>query len=566
MVLFKKNSSKNQSSKNYLEEKLVLVHRQEEEKRTQALAAKLNLPYLNLTIIPIQTDALQILTENEAKAGQIAVIQKSGSNLKLVLTDPQNPSAQKIIDRFKKQELNVTVFLVSASSFKKVLDIYKKLFQETERITDEISISPERINKLRTELKTVDDIKKSFSSLSNDNATKFLEVMIVGSLNTNASDIHLEKREEQALLRFRLDGELQDIVFLANETYRMILSRIKLLSNMTLNIHDQAQDGRFTISLDKKETEVRVSIIPGAFGENVVMRILNPDNLQLDLEKLGFRPDALKFMQKEIQRPNGMIITTGPTGSGKTTTLYAFLRAVNKPEIKIITLEDPIEYRLEGLTQTQVEAERGYTFASGLRAILRQDPDVILVGEIRDKETAEVALNAALTGHLVFSTLHTNDAAGAIPRFIDMGANPVTLSAGLIDIMAQRLLRRVCSACREEYLPSKEELEKIKRVIDTWPKKLTPPKFGENIKLARGRGCPICNQTGFKGRIAIYEIIPVTPEIEKLITQSPSHAQILEVLEKRQDFISLYRDGFLKVLEGVTTLEELEGVVGQLQI
>ncbi len=563
MVLFKKNFSKSSAGDVRMAEKLTQVRRQEEEQCAKDLAVKLKLPYLNLTTLPVQGDALSLIEEAEAKAGQLAIIQKSGQDLKVALADPKNSTAQKIIDRLNQQGLKLAVFLVSRSSLQKAWQIYQDVTRTGAKITEEVSIRSVDLTRLRQELKTLDDIKKKLGSLMSESATGFLEIIIAGALTNSASDVHIEKAEEQALLRYRLDGMLQDITFLPPKVYGLLLSRIKLLANITLNVRDKAQDGRFTIALDKTDIEVRVSVVPGAYGENIVMRILNPADLELGLEKLGFRPDALKFMQGEIRRPNGMIVTTGPTGSGKTTTLYAFLKSVTRPEVKIITLEDPIEYHLSGISQTQVETERGYTFASGLRAILRQDPDVILVGEIRDKETAEVALQAALTGHVVFSTLHTNDAAGAIPRFIDLGANPTTLSAALIDIMAQRLLRRVCPACQESYLPTTEETAKIKKALATWPKKVAAPEFNEKTKLVRGRGCPACNNTGYKGRIAVYEIIPIAPEIEKLITKSPSHAEVLEIVNKKQDFISLYQDGLMKVLAGITTLTEMESVVGQ---
>lgn len=257
-----------------------------------------------------------------------------------------------------------------------------------------------------------------------------------------------------------------------------------------------------------------------------------------------------------------MIITTGPTGSGKTTALYAFLKEVANPEIKTITLEDPIEYHLDGVTQTQVETEQGYTFAAGLRAILRQDPDVILVGEIRDRETAEIAIQAALTGHIVFSTLHTNDAAGAVPRLLDMGINPTTLSSALIDVLAQRLLRRVCQYCAEDYEPSAEEKNKIKKTLSGLPASVKIPDISKSFKLSRGHGCPKCNNSGYKKRIGVFEVIPVDKDIEKLISKSPSHAEILEAL-KGKNFVSMYQDGVIKILQKITTFEELDSVVGE---
>lgn len=330
---------------------------------------------------------------------------------------------------------------------------------------------------------------------------------------------------------------------------------------MALNIRDKAQDGRFTTNVAKEQIEVRVSSIPGALGENIAMRLLNPKTINFGFKDLGLRDDLLKLIKEELKRPNGMLIVTGPTGSGKTTTLYAFLKEKVSPEIEIITLEDPIEYRLEGVNQTQVEAERGYSFAASLRAVLRQDPNVILVGEIRDKETAEIALQASLTGHIVFSTLHTNDAAGAIPRFIDLGVNPSTLSAGLIDIAAQRLLRRICPACKKERMPTAQEREKIINVLKGLPKTIAAPALSAQFKLAKGTGCAACGRTGYKGRIAVFELIKIDSDLEKLIIKSPSHAEITEAI-KNKGFVSMYADGMLKTLQGITTIEELENVVG----
>ena len=545
-----------------LESKITEIRHKEQEARAQALAEKLNLPYINLTTIPIDAEALLLVPEAQARKGKVAVIRKSDNELRVVLENTQNPIAQKIIADFEKQGLSCRIFIASSHSLNRAFERYRGLGKKEKEITGEVEISQEALTKLQTELKSLDDIKRKIETIPQDTATCILEVIIAGALQTDAYDIHLETKENGALFRYRIDGILQDVVFLSSKTYSIVISRLKLISGMVLNVRDKAQDGRFTIKLEKIEIEVRVSVIPGPDGENVVMRILNPKNINLSIKDLGFRDDAYQFIIKEIKKPNGMIITTGPTGSGKTTTLYSFLKEVTDPEIKIITLEDPIEYHLAGVTQTQVETEHGYTFASGLRAILRQDPDVVLVGEIRDEETADIAIQAALTGHIVFSTLHTNDAAGAIPRFIDMGANPTTLSAALIDIMAQRLLRRVCSACKEEYPPTAEEKNKIKMALEGLPKTVAAPDISKDYKLARGKGCPKCNNTGYKGRVGVYEIIPVDPDLEKLITKSPSHAEILELIKKK-NFVSMYQDGILKVLQKITTLEELEDIVGE---
>jgi len=544
-----------------LASKLTEVRRQEEDKYARDLAKKLNLPFIDITVLPIETDALVLIDETTARQGKMAVIKKTDSNIKIALENPENPISKKVIADFAARGIKCSLFISSSHGLTKAFDRYKEITKKSKEITGQVQITEEILTQFQKEFETLADIKTKIEGMRQTEATHVLEAMIAGALKNDASDLHLEGRETNALIRYRIDGILNDVVFLPLKTYSLVLSRIKLLSGMVLNVHDRAQDGRFTIKLKTTEIEVRVSIIPSPMGEDIVMRILNPKNINLSLKDLGFREDLYTFVEKEIRRPNGMIVTTGPTGSGKTTALYAFLKEVTEPEVKIITLEDPIEYHLTGVIQTQVETEQGYTFANGLRAILRQDPDIVLVGEIRDRETAEISIQAALTGHVVFSTLHTNDAAGAIPRFIDMGANPTILSAALIDIMAQRLLRRICASCKKEYKPTEEEKGKIKRALESIPKTVALPAISGDFKLYRGQGCSICNKTGYKGRVGIYEIIPVDAEVEKMITRSPSHAEVTELIRKK-GFVSMYQDGILKILEGVTTLEELEDVVG----
>ncbi len=555
----KKSSLEDKEEK--LERTLTEVRLREEETRTKDVAENFNLPYIDLTGLPIGTETLILIPEQTARQGKMAVIHQTEQELKVAVKNPADEITKKILDDLKKQGFTVQVFVASDHGLEKAFERYQDLAEKKTEITGKVEITQELIDKFRQKAKSLGDLKKIIGEVPPEEATHVLEAIIAGALQNDSSDLHLEAREKNSLLRYRIDGVLHDVVFLSLKTYNLILSRIKLLSGMVLNVRDQAQDGRFTIRLENADIEVRVSIIPGPNGENIVMRVLNPKNINLSLRDLGFREDFHEFLEKEIKRPNGMIVTTGPTGSGKTTTLYAFLKEVTSPDVKIITLEDPIEYHLTGVTQTQVEAERGYTFAAGLRAILRQDPDIVLVGEIRDKETAEIAVHAALTGHIVFSTIHTNDAAGAIPRFIDMGTNPTILSAALIDIMAQRLLRRLCSECKKEYTPSAEEKEKIKKALENLPKWVKIPDTPKDLKLAKSQGCAKCNSTGYKGRVGVYENIPVTVEMEKLITKSPSHAEVLETARKN-NFVSMYQDGILKVLQGTTTLEELEDVVG----
>ena len=539
--------------------KLQDLRRQEEENRAKELAKKLSLRYINLILIPIEIEALGLISEEKAKEGKLAVIKKDDKELHLAIYDPTNSETQTIINGLTTQGFQIKIFTVSLYSLKRAWEYYKELTPAGKEITGRIEISVDFLKKTQKEISAVKDISTKISQIPPTEASKIAEVIIAGALNTDSSDIHIEPKEKDVLLRYRIDGLLRDIVSIPKKSYQLILSRIKLLSGLTLNVHDIAQDGRFTIRLEDIDIENRVSILPGPNGENIVIRILNPKSLRPGLKDLGLRTDLYEIVEKQITKPNGMIVTTGPTGSGKTTALYAFLKSKVSPEIKIITLEDPIEYHLPEIVQTQVETEQGYTFASGLRAILRQDPDVILVGEIRDKETAETAVQAALTGHLVFSTLHTNDAAGAVPRFVELGVKPAILSSALTLTMAQRLLRRLCLKCKESYKPDRETVETIKNNFKNIDQKLIPIDLNKPFNLYQSKGCPDCDETGYKGRIGIFEMIVITPEMEKIIAKGPSHADITDIIYQK-GITTMYQDGLFKVLEGITTLEELETV------
>jgi type IV pilus assembly protein PilB len=361
----------------------------------------------------------------------------------------------------------------------------------------------------------------------------------------------------------RIDGLLHSVFSgFKPAVYKSIITRVKLLSNLKLNVQDQPQDGRFTISLTDRAIEIRTSIIPSEYGETAVLRILDPSSLKVNLEDLGWRSDDMAIVEREIKKPNGLILNTGPTGSGKTTTLYAFLRKVSRPELKIITVEDPIEYHLEGISQTQVDTDSGYTFASGLRSILRQDPNVILVGEIRDKETAEIALNASLTGHIVFSTLHTNDAVGAIPRLLDLGILTNILGPSLDLIIAQRLVRRLCPKCKTRKAASADLEAKIRKLITSLPGRVKKSDYAKP-DLYEAKGCDACGHLGYKGRVSIFELLLVDETIEAAIYGNPTEIQ-LKGLAKKQGMVTMQEDGILKVLTGVTSFEEVERLTGQI--
>lgn len=424
-----------------------------------------------------------------------------------------------------------------------------------EQITDKIVVNEGNAAKIKKQVKTLASLSKMIQTNLQKDTSELVEMIMLGGIFSSASDIHFEPEEKQVRIRIRLDGMLHDVLDMPNEVYHQVLSRIKLLASLKLNIHNKPQDGSFSIEMGKDfpEIEIRTSTLPASFGESIVMRILNPDSLK-SIEELGLREGLLTLFKKEIEKPNGMIIVTGPTGSGKTTTLYAFLKYLKKPEIKIITIEDPIEYRLEGVSQTQVDEKKGYSFASGLRSIVRQDPDVILVGEIRDLETAQIALQASLTGHLVFSTLHTNDAAGTIPRLTSLGAQPVNIGPALNMVVAQRLVRKVCKQCGGQRKPTSEELVKIKEAA-----KAVNKKIDNNITVPYIKGCKECNNTGYRGRVAVFEAFTSNDEIESLILKNPSIPEIKKLAFK-QGMLQMFQDGILKVLQGVTTMEEIKRV------
>jgi len=423
----------------------------------------------------------------------------------------------------------------------------------SKKIVGEVRIGKEVLEK---EIRNITILKKELGAVLDKETTKILDVILGGAIKLEASDIHIEPKEEEAKLRIRLDGILQDVLVFNRKIYESLLSRIKLLSGMKLNVFDRPQDGRFSVLMEKLPIEIRTSTLPAEWGESVVMRVLNPKSL-ISLEELGLREDILQIFKKEIKKPNGMIIVTGPTGSGKTTTLYAILKELNKPGIKIITIEDPIEYRLEGIIQTQVDPKAGYDFANGLKAIVRQDPDVILVGEIRDFETAQIAIQAALTGHLVLTTLHTNDAAGTVARLIALGEKPVNIAPAINMAVAQRLVRKVCKKCSVLERSNDEEMEKIKEGL-----KNLNFKIPKDLKIKKAKGCEDCNFTGYRGRTGIFETFLVDDEMEKFILTSPSISALREMAMKK-GMVTMYQDGLLKVIDGITTIEEVERVVGE---
>ncbi|HNY97818.1 MAG TPA: GspE/PulE family protein [Candidatus Pacearchaeota archaeon] len=413
---------------------------------------------------------------------------------------------------------------------------------------------------LSQSIKTLQDYKRILTSNLEKDVTAFLETALTGAIFLDISDLHYEPKEE-IKLRARIDGLLQEIITIPEDFYKKIVSRVKLMSGIKLNITQKPQDGRFTISLEGlRDIETRVSAIPTNFGESIVIRILDPENV-LSVDHLGLRTDLLALLQEQSLKPNGMILATGPTGSGKTTTLYALMDKINSPEIKIITIEDPIEYKIKGVTQTQVEKEKGYDFENGLKAIVRQDPDVILVGEIRDAGTCQIAIQAALTGHLVLTTLHTNDAIGAISRLMALGEKKENISPALNLIIAQRLVRRVCPKCAKmEKIPN-SYLKKFQANPSPALKTLLPTTLSENTLVPFPQKCEYCNFTGYKGRVGLYEMLLVDDEVKNAVLKDQTIIDIKNIAYQK-GFVDLEGDGIIKILQGVTTIEELERIAG----
>ncbi len=545
-----------------LAEKLKRQRREVEEKDAKRRAEKAGFRYLDLisVMVPTEIKAMQLVPEAEAKEAFAVPLQIIRKRLVLAVFDPDLPKTRELIEKLKKSyELEVVV--VSKTSLAHAWSYYQYVTPEAKEISGRIELSKEKLETLEGGIKSLEDLGKELETFKSPYTSEILEIILAAAMALRASDIHFEPTEKAGLIRVRIDGLLYNAYNnLEKQKYHSIVTRLKLLSNLKLNIREEPQDGRFTITLTDRDIEVRTSVIPSEYGETVVLRILDPRALKVNLEDLGLRKDDLEIVLAEIQKPNGLILNTGPTGSGKTTTLYAFLRKVRTPKIKIITIEDPIEYHLVGISQTQVNPDAGYTFANGLRSILRQDPDVILVGEIRDKETAEIALNASLTGHLVFSTLHTNDAVGAIPRLIDLEVKPQIMAPALSLIIAQRLIRLLCPFCKKE---KKVEIElgvKIEKFLRGLPERVDRGAY-KLFKIYEPNGCKECGNLGYRGRTSIFELFLINENIEEAIYRNPNEIE-LKNLAKSQGMVTMQEDGILKVLEGITSMEEVVRLTG----
>ncbi len=502
--------------------------------------------------LTISQEILRLIPEDSAKHYNMVALSKTDDQVDIGMVYPEDLRAQEAIKFIARREgFSYNIYLIPISTFKEILKRYRTMKKEVGSVLEE----------LETELEIEqeeDTSETKFRKLAEEAPIiKIVAVILRNAVEGNASDIHVEPTKEKLKVRFRVDGILYSSLFLPAKVHLAVVSRIKILSNMKIDEQRLPQDGRFSTRVNEKNIDFRVSTFPTTLGEKVVIRVLDPKEGLKNVKDLGLIGRSFTIVEKAIKRPTGMTLSTGPTGSGKSTTLYSILNILNDDKVNIVTLEDPVEYFMEGINQSQVRPEIGYKFAQGLRQILRQDPDIIMVGEIRDEETAELAIHASLTGHIVLSTLHTNNAVGVIPRLIDMGIKPFLIPPALNVAMAQRLVKRVCPHCKEEYDPGKEIkamiMEEIDSLADHVKKEI---KIPSPFKIYRGKGCSKCGGEGVIGRIGLFEILSMTDELSDIVMSNPSEMTIRKEAN-RQGMISLKQDGLIKVLQGETTIEEV---------
>lgn len=507
-----------------------------------ALADEIGVNYVNLDDVNIDPTIVVLIPEEMARRHQLIAIDKDERKLTIAMANP--------LDVFAHDELKIRLGYDIDSVLSYGEDIDKAL-DEVFGVTDEWDqvigkIENMQVTVLREEEKDAADIS-AITESEEAPVIALVNLIILRAVKENASDVHIEPFGEDTLkVRYRIDGILHDVMSLPRNLQLAVVSRIKIMSDLDIAERRLPQDGRIQVNVGEKKINIRVSILPAVTGESAVLRILDPSSILLELDSLGFSPDILPNFLSLIKKPNGIILVTGPTGSGKSTTLYTTLNLLNSTEKKIMTIEDPVEYRLKGISQVQAKPKIGLTFAAGLRSFLRQDPDIMLVGEIRDRETAEIAVQAALTGHIVLSTLHTNDAPSSVIRLVDMGIEPFLISSSIIGVIAQRLVRKICPKCKKE-IKITPDIEKI----------LNENEIGNNeITLYKGEGCPYCKDTGYKGRVAIFELMVITENIREMIIKNVSTGKLRQAAIK-EGMCLLKIDGIKKVCEGITTIDEV---------
>ncbi len=518
----------------------------------QAKSKAYNLPTIDLFGRMISPDVLKLIPEEIATNYKIICFARNDKEISVGMVNPGDYKAIEAIEFIaRKANTRIKYFVITLTAYKYLIRQYQSLSSEVEEALKDTT-GDDETHKIEITEKGFEEVVRSAP------VAKMVSVILEHAVEGKASDVHIEPLTDDTRVRYRIDGILHTSLILPKAVHSSIVARVKVLSNLKIDETRVPQDGRFRKRFDTGDVDFRVSTLPVVDNEKVVMRILDTSSNVLDLERLGFWGENLRKMKVNIKKPHGMFLITGPTGSGKSTTLYALLHILNKEEVNIVTLEDPVEYYQKGVNQSQVNPDVGLTFARGLRSILRQDPDIIMVGEIRDNETAELAVHSSLTGHIVLSTLHTNDAFGAVPRLIDMQIEPFLLTSSLNLVMAQRLVRRLCEHCKEEVtLPKKYEDEVLKKLSGI-PKESLPKEISlvRPLKFHRGKGCVRCANTGYKGRVAISEVLEVTEELKKIVLSGVDLDKIKGEF-RRQGMYNMVEDGFIKSLQGYTTVEEV---------
>jgi len=522
----------------------------------------LKIPFKEVNPEKIALEVLEVIPEETVKYYQMIPISKTDKALEIGMVFPEDLKAQEALKFLSRQQnLTYKVFLITPTNFKNLLKKYRDQKKEVGMALEELEAELKG-ETARKEIPMTSEFERMAEEAP---ITKIVAVILRNAVEGLASDVHIEPTLTKLRVRFRLLGILHSSIFLPLKIQPAVIARIKILSNLKIDETRIPQDGRFSIKIEGKSIDFRVSTLPTTLGEKVAIRVLDPSVGLGTFEELGFEGRNLEMVKKGIAKPYGLILSTGPTGSGKTTTLYAILQLLNKEGVNIVTLEDPAEYFIEGINQSQVNPDIGYDFANGLRHILRQDPNIIMVGEIRDEETASLAIHAALTGHIVLSTLHTNNAIGVIPRLIDMGIKPYLISPTLQLVMAQRLVRRLCDNCKKKIEPTPPIRDLIMREVENLPLDIKKTlKISKHLAIYNLQGCEKCEKTGFSGRIALFEILLMTDSLASIILKEPSESQILTEA-KNQGMITMKQDGIIKVLKGITTIEEVLRVAEEKQ-
>lgn len=539
-----------------LQERMEEIGLDKLEEICQQRANELGLEYINLKAFPIGPEVLSLIPEEQATHMKTVAFFKMGGQIRLGTCLPDHPEIHDVIAQLQRQfpGTNISLYLISEHSLTEALKLYKNI-AKVRVLQTNVALTKDDLERFQREMHNFSEMEARLGTV---NMTEAFAMIVAMSLNVGSSDIHIEAEEKNVVVRYRVDGLLQVAAKIPASLWPRLIARIKTISGLKINIDSIPQDGRITIELENDKMDIRVSTLPTSWGESVVMRLLKSSSVGLSFEQLGLRPSAFKRLKREIDKPQGMVITTGPTGSGKTTTLYAILNTLNNPDTKIITLENPVEYKLVGVAQSQIDHSKDYTFGKGLRAILRQDPNIVMVGEIRDLETAETAVQAALTGHLLLSTIHTNDAAGAIPRFLSMGVPGFLLAPALNAVIGQRLVRKICQQCKQPKTLDLETLERVKKLISDIPENAgeTIPDVN-TLQFYEGKGCVTCNNIGYKGRIGIYEVFSKNPDIETVTLSGNVSEYQMKEITKRAGMLNMAQDGMLKALDGITSVAEV---------